>query len=124
LPIKTSKFSYRVTHPLAVAVVEGLELDDIWMSNNAHDLKFSVLQTVSLRMLRVVERIKTHLETLVLKHTLDGCIFSAWRQLGMEDNTEGSIADDLTLCIGEFSRLSSQAILDLLADDFCKNVSK
>jgi hypothetical protein len=46
--METPKFSYRVTHPLAVAVVEGLELDDVWMSNNAHDLKFSVLRKVSL----------------------------------------------------------------------------
>jgi hypothetical protein len=74
--------------------------------------------------MRVVDMSRTHLETLVLEHTLDGRIFPAWRQLCMEDNAKGSIADYLALCVGELSRLSSQAILDLFADDFCSTVSK
>lgn len=120
LPIKTPKFSYRVTHPLAVAVVEGLELDDICVSNDAHDLKLPILQTVSSCTMQVAERVKTHFETLVLEHSLDGCVLAAWRQLGVEDNTEGTIADNLALCVSQFSGLSSQAVLDLLADDFCQ----
>lgn len=31
------------TYPLAIVVEERLELDDVWMSHNAHDLEFSVL---------------------------------------------------------------------------------
>lgn len=30
--------SYRGTHPLAVAIVESLELNDVGMSDDAHDL--------------------------------------------------------------------------------------
>lgn len=38
----------------------------------------------------------------------------------MEDNSEGAVADDLALCVGQISRLPSEAVLDPFADDFCK----
>jgi hypothetical protein len=31
------------TYPLAIVVEEGLELDNVGMSDNAHDLEFAVL---------------------------------------------------------------------------------
>lgn len=75
-------------------------------------------------MLHVDDGLRAHLETLVLEHSLDRRVFTAWRQLGVEDDAKGPIANDLALRVGEFSGLTSQAILDLLTDYFCKIVSK
>jgi len=35
------------TYPLAVVVEEGLELDDVWVPDYAHDLQFAILHGVS-----------------------------------------------------------------------------
>jgi hypothetical protein len=59
------------------------------------------------------------LETLVLEHTLDGSIFAAGGQLGLEDNTEGTVADNLALGVLHLFCLSGQAILDLFANYLC-----
>lgn len=75
-------------------------------------------------MIRVFDGLRTHLETLVLKHSLDRRVFTAWRQLGVEDDSERPIANDLALCVGKLSGLTSKAILDLFADYFCRDVSK
>ena len=58
----------------------------------------------------------TYLEALVLKDTLDCCIFAVGRELGLKDNTKGSIADDLALRILHFPGLTSHTILYLLTD--------
>jgi hypothetical protein len=60
----------------------------------------------------------THLEALVLQHTLDGSILSAGRQLGLENDAEGAIADDFALRVGEVLVVARHAVLHLLADDF------
>ena len=62
----------------------------------------------------------TYLETLVLQNSLDGRIFSAGRELGLEHNTERAVADDFALCVLQFPRLSRQSILDLFAYDLYK----
>jgi hypothetical protein len=36
-----------VTYPLAIGIVKGLELNDIGVTNNAHDLQFTILIEVS-----------------------------------------------------------------------------
>lgn len=59
------------------------------------------------------------LETLVLQNALDGGIFTAGRQLGLEDDTERAIADDLALRVLHLFCLSGQAILDLFANYLC-----
>lgn len=66
-----------------------------------------------------------HLESFILQDALDGRIFARRRKLGLEDDTEGSVAHDLALCILHVPSLSSDAILDLFANDLCRiNVSK
>lgn len=65
----------------------------------------------------------THLESLVLKHTLDGSVLSAGRQLCLEDDAEGAIADDFALRVREVLVVASHAVLDFLADDLCSVVS-
>jgi hypothetical protein len=60
----------------------------------------------------------THLEALVLEHTLDGGVLPAGRQLCLEDDTEGAIADDFALRVCEVLVVARDAVLDLLADDF------
>ena len=66
-----------------------------------------------------LEAIGTYLEALVLEHALDSSIFSGRRQLGLEDDTEGAVANDLALGVLHLLGLSGQAVLDLLTDDFC-----
>ena len=66
---------------------------------------------------------QTHLEALVLQHPLDGRIFTARRQLRLEDYTEGAVAHDLALRVCEIFVVAGQAILDLFADNFCYVVS-
>lgn len=61
----------------------------------------------------------SYLEALVLKNTLDGGVFSAWRQFGLEDDAKGAIADNLALRILHLFRLASETVLDLFANDFC-----
>lgn len=56
------------------------------------------------------------LEALVLEHTLDGSIFTTGRELGLEDDTEGTVADNFALGVLHLFCLSSQAILDLFAN--------
>ena len=63
--------------------------------------------------------IGTYLEALVLQHALDGGVLSGGRQLGLEDDTERTVADDLALGVLHLLGLSGQAVLDLLTDDFC-----
>lgn len=60
----------------------------------------------------------THLEALVLKNSLDGGILTTGRQLGLEDDTKGAVADNLALRIGEVLVVAGQAVLDLFADNF------
>ena len=69
--------------------------------------------------LAFLEAIGTCLKALVLQHALDGSILSGRRQLGLEDDSERAVADDLALGVLHFLGLSGQAVLDLLTDDFC-----
>lgn len=63
--------------------------------------------------------VSAHLEALVLKDTLDGSVLAAGRQLGLEDDTERTIAYDLALCIRQVFVVAGQAVLNFLADDLC-----
>lgn len=36
-----------IPYPFAIRVVEGLELYDVWVSHNSHDLQLTILQRVS-----------------------------------------------------------------------------
>jgi hypothetical protein len=112
------------TYPLAIVVEEGLEFDDVGMPNDAHNLQFTVLPRVSTRMVAFGAYVQTNLEALVLQHSLDRSIFSAGRQLGLEDHTEGAISDNLALRVRQVFVFTSLAVLDLFADNFCANISK
>jgi hypothetical protein len=61
----------------------------------------------------------THLKALILQHALDGGVLSGRRQLGLEDNTERAVSDDLALSVLHLFGLSGQAVLDLLTDYLC-----
>ena len=61
---------------------------------------------------------QTDLEALVLKHALDGGVFSTRRQLGLEDDAERAVAHDLALGVCQIFVLAGFAVLDLFADDF------
>jgi hypothetical protein len=54
-----------------------------------------------------------------LQDSLDGSVLAAGGHLGLKHDTEGSIAHDLALGIGDLLVLARQAILDLFADDLC-----
>ena len=62
-----------------------------------------------------------YLESLVLEDSLDGSILAAGSHLGLEHDTEGAIADNLTLCVGDLFGFTGQSILDLLLDDLCED---
>ncbi|KAH8632673.1 Pkinase-domain-containing protein [Alternaria alternata] len=66
---------------------------------------------------------QTHLEALILQHTLDGRIFTTGRQLRLEDYAERAVADNLALRVCEVFVVAGQAVLDLFADNFCGIVS-
>lgn len=70
------------------------------MSDNAHDLEFTVL------------------ESLVLQDALDGSIFSRRRQLRLEDDTKRAVSNDFTLRVLQVPSFSSDAILNLFTDHF------
>jgi hypothetical protein len=55
-----------------------------------------------------------------LQHALDGSILSTGRELGLEHDTERAVADDLALRVCQVLVLAGFAVLDLLADDFCR----
>lgn len=62
-----------------------------------------------------------YLEALVLQHTLDGSVLTRGRQLRLEHNTEGAVADDLALRVLHISRLAGNTILHFFTDDLCVN---
>lgn len=52
-------------YPIAIGVVKGLELHNVWVTHNAHDLKLTVLDGISYSSYgRAYSRM--YLETLVL----------------------------------------------------------
>jgi len=80
----------RRAYPIAIAIVKSFELYNVWVPDDAHDLKLTVLTRGSVSILSAGgvgggegERFgsmfsrKTNLESLVLQDTLDGCIFAA-----------------------------------------------
>ncbi len=90
-----------MTYALAVGVVERLQLHDVGVSHDPHDLEFAVL------------------EPFVLQDSLDGSVFVGGREFRLENHAERSVANNLTLGILYLSSLASDAILDLFADHFC-----
>ena len=86
--------------PFTIVVEEGLELDDVGMPDDAHDLKLAIL------------------EALVLQYSLDGGIFSTRGQFGLEDDTKGAVAYNLALRVRKVLVLARLAVLDLFADNF------
>lgn len=64
------------TYAFAIRVVEGLQLDNVGVANDPHDLKFAVLCACQFHRPRETFSTGcTDLEALVLKNTLDGSIF-------------------------------------------------
>lgn len=113
----------RYAYAFTVGVVEGLELDDVGVADNAHDLEFTVLRSKSANSSRVPKACLMYLEPLILKNTLDGSVLSRWRQLGLENHTEGTISDNFALGILQVSGLASHSILNLFTDHLCNYVS-
>lgn len=119
----------KAAHPLSIGVIKGFQLNNIGMSDDPHDLKLTVLQFwVSLGtkqgdvdvMLYGLWGASTHLEALILEHTLDRGIFSRGRQFCLENYAKRPIAHNLALRILELPCLASYSILDLFADHLCK----
>lgn len=113
------------TYTLAVVVEEGLELDDVRVTHNAHDLQLAVLcwsqyavRVCCSALPRAAGRDWTHLEALVLQHPLDGCVLAAGRQLRLEDDAERAVADNLALCVRQVLVVARLAVLHFLANDF------
>lgn len=109
----------RRTYPLAVRIVESLQLNDVGMAYNAHDLQFTVLNLSLISVHDQKGHCGTNLEPLILQHSLDGSILTTGRHLCLEHNAEGAISNDFALGILHFPGLAGQAILNLFTYDFC-----
>lgn len=89
------------------------------MPDNAHDLQFTVLYFSQYCRCAVHRHIiSAHLETFVLKNALDGGILIGGGQLGLEDDAERAIPDDLALGVLYLPCLAGNAILHLFLDYF------
>lgn len=64
-----------------------------------------------------------YLEPLILEDSLDGSIFPARSHLSLKHNTEGAIAHDLALSVGDLLGFAGHSILDLLANDLWRKQS-
>lgn len=116
---RVAAVSARSTHPIAIRVVEGFQLDDIGVPNNTHNLKLAVLSCVSISLSSAEDRLQRHLKSFVLKNTFDGGVFAIGSKLGMKDHSEGPVAYDFALSILHFLCLPGNAILNLLSNDLC-----
>lgn len=91
-------FEYQVQIELvllvAARVEEVLEFDNVWMVELSHDLKLAIL------------------ESLVLKHLLDGHHLVGGGEFGEEDDAERAVSNDFLVIVGDF---------DLLVDSICCN---
>lgn len=95
------------------------------MTDNAHNLEFTVLSKPVSNSGSFWDRNQTmaYLETLILEHALDGRILARGGKLGLEYDTERTVANNLALGILEISGFASQSILDALTDHLCDGVS-
>jgi len=64
------------SHPLAIRVVEGLQLHDIWVPDNPHNLQFPVLASGLAMPFFTWGSLAANLEPLVLQHALDRGVFA------------------------------------------------
>ena len=70
------------SHPFAVAVIEGLQLHDVGVSDDTHDLKLAILKkwgvikSVEMRHQNRLCTANTYLEALILQDTLDSRILA------------------------------------------------
>jgi len=87
------------------------------MTNNTHDLQFTILLSISFLIVLLLLVTQAYLESLVLKNTLNGCIFSGGRELGLEDYPERAITHDLTLGILHLLGFAGKAILHFLTNN-------
>lgn len=109
-----------ITYSVTVGVVKGLQLDDIRMAHNPHNLELTILQDHQyLSGSHFSRLIRPYLEPLVLEDSLNGSILAAGGHLGLENHTKGSIAHDLALSVGDLFVLASKAILDLFTNNLC-----
>lgn len=97
------------------------------MSHDPHDLQLSILPDRALAVARGTgggedrNQRSAHLESLVLKDSLNRRIFTVWRQLCLKYYSKAAVPNNLTLCVLHFLCLAGNAILDFLPDDFCGN---
>ena len=106
------------TYSFPIGVIKGLQFDDVWVPDDAHDLQFSVLATVRSEEGKRGDYVVSNLETFVLKNSFDRCIFTGGRQFGLKHHPERPIPNNLTLGILHLLRLTGQSVLHLLTYDF------
>ena len=78
----------RLTYPLTVRVVERLQLYNVGMAYNPHNLQLTVLGKVSATVIFGKKSPVANLETLVLKNPFDGSILAAGHHSCLEDDTK------------------------------------
>lgn len=78
------------TYTFSIRIVEGFELYNIWVSDNAHDLQLTVLVVVSNSNSWIPLSLDkpTYLEALVLQDSFDGCVIPRGSQLCLKHNAK------------------------------------
>lgn len=63
----------------------------------------------------------SHLETFILQHPFDSCVFPIWCKLCLENNSKRAVSYNLALCILHLPSLTCDAILYFLSDNlYCR----
>lgn len=84
------------------------------MPHNSHNLQFTILPANCQQTAQLMNKHgNIHLESFVLKNSLDRSILSTGRKFCLKDHTEGSISNNLALCILHLSCFAGEAILHL-----------
>jgi hypothetical protein len=117
------KGSRLVTYTLAVGVVERLQLYNVWVADNTHDLKLTVLLRSEACFTQYADRLCSYLESFVLQNTLDGGVLSIGRNLCLKYDSKGAIANYFALSVLHVTNFTSDAILDSFTNNLCRVVS-
>jgi hypothetical protein len=88
------------------------------VTHNTHNLQLTVLFDISHAppSTHIIE--VPYLEALVLKNTLDSCVFSTWREFGLKYYTKGAVSYDFALSVRHLTGFAGGSILNLFTDDF------
>lgn len=106
--------SFLWTYALSIGIIKSLELDNVRVSHNTHDLQLTVLPLSVLRYNSGISVLHSHLEAFILQYSFDSGIFPVRSKLRLKHYTKRTVSYDLTLGILHFPSFASDTILNFL----------